>query len=346
MNVREDSMLRLLTSLLVGLAISPALAQTKEPLVLRDAGSFHLGGRDAAITGKPIREVNVGGATQQLDPNGTYIVEQMYVQYLLPQNRKSKVPLLMWHGGGLTGVTYESTPDGREGWQTMFVRKGWDVYVSDAVERGRASWAMSEVYGGEPVFTTLRYPWESYRFGEPGSWNDDPAKRRLYPGSQFPNEAYENLVKQIVPRWTTTNNAIMAAYNHLVEKVCPCVLLVHSQSGTFGYEAALAHPDKVKALVIIEGTIRGNVETAAKVKGVPILVLYGDNVEKSKMFSTQRENNIKMAALAKAAGGSIEIVNLPDLGIRGNTHFMMMEKNNAQIADIVEKWLVGKGLTD
>jgi hypothetical protein len=98
--------------------------------------------------------------------------------------------------------------------------------------------------------------------------------------------------------------------------------------------------------VIVEGTIRGNAETVAKLKNVPILVLYGDNVEKSRMFSGQRENNIKMAELAKAAGGSIEIVSLPDLGIRGNTHFMMMEKNNAQIADVINEWLVKRGLYD
>jgi dienelactone hydrolase len=121
---------------------------------------------------------------------------------------------------------------------------------------------------------------------------------------------------------------------------------VHSQSGAFGYEAALANPEKVKALVIIEGTIRGNAETAAKLKNVPILVLYGDNVEKSRMFSEQRENNIRMAALAKAAGGSVEIVNLPEIGIKGNTHFMMMEKNNAEIADVIEGWLKRRGLTE
>ena len=206
---------------------------------------------------------------------------------------------------------------------------------------------MPEVFEGDPVFLTVeRAHGNGWRFGDPGSWDPDPAKRKPYPGSQFPLEAYDNLIKQIVPRWTTTNKAIMAAYNQLVDKVCPCVLLVHSQSGTFGYEAALAHPDKVKALVIIEGTIRGNAETAAKLKDVPILVVYGDNVEKSKMFSGQRENNIKMAALAKAAGGSVEIVNLPDLGIRGNTHFMMMEKNNAQIADVINEWLVKRGLYD
>jgi pimeloyl-ACP methyl ester carboxylesterase len=331
---------------LIALAGSPAMAQTKEPLALREMGSFHIGGRHVEISGKPVREVDIGGARQKLDPNGTYIVEQMYVQYLLPQTRKGQVPLLMWHGGGFTGVTYESTPDGRDGWLNMFVRKGWDVYVSDAVERGRAGWAMPEVFEGEPVFLTVDVPWSGWRFGDPGSWDPDPAKRKPYPGSQFPLEAYDNLIKQIVPRWTTTNKAIMAAYNQLVDKVCPCVLLVHSQSGTFGYEAALAHPDKVKALVIVEGTIRGNAETAAKLKNVPILVLYGDNVEKSRMFSGQRENNIKMAALANAAGGSIEIVNLPDLGIRGNTHFMMMEKNNAQIADVINEWLVKRGLYD
>jgi pimeloyl-ACP methyl ester carboxylesterase len=332
--------------ILFALAGSPAMAQNKEPLALRDMGSFHIGGRLAQISGKPVREVSIGGTTQKLDPNGSYMVEQMYVQYALPQNRKGKVPLLMWHGGGFTGATYESTPDGREGWLNLFVRKGWDVYVSDAVERGRASWAMPEVFEGEPVFLTVNVPWSGWRFGDPGSWDADPAKRKPYPGSQFPLEAYDNLLKQMVPRWTTTNKAIMAAYNQLVEKVCPCVLLVHSQSGTFGYEAALAHPGKVKALVIVEGTIRGDAQTAAKLKDVPILVLYGDNVEKSPMFSGQRENNIKMAALAKEAGGSIEIVNLPEVGIKGNTHFMMMEKNNGEIADLIQKWFAGKGLVD
>jgi len=34
-----------------------------------------------------------------------------------------------------TGVTWETTPDGREGWLNYFLRKGWAVYNSDAVER-------------------------------------------------------------------------------------------------------------------------------------------------------------------------------------------------------------------
>jgi hypothetical protein len=120
----------LLITALLTLAGSAASAQNEEPIALRDIGSFHLGGRYVNISGKPTREVTIGGATQTLNPNGTYLVEQMYVQYLLPQNRKGKVPLLMWHGGGFTGVTYESTPDGREGWLKML--------ISSSVRRRRA----------------------------------------------------------------------------------------------------------------------------------------------------------------------------------------------------------------
>src|SRR4051795_10480576 len=269
-------MRRILLGMILCCAAMPALT-ADEDIVLRGMGSFHVGGRVAEVSGKAVRMIvrQPGGPQTKLDPNGQYMVEQMYVQYFLPRQRKGKLPLLMWHGGGLTGVTYESTPDGREGWLNMFVRNGWDVYVSDAVERGRAGWAMPEVFEGEPVFLTVNVPWSGWRFGDPRSWDADPAKRKPYPGSQFPLEAYDNLIKQMVPRWTTTNKPIMAAYNQLVDKVCPCVLLVHSQSGTFGYEAALANPDKVKALVIVEGTIRGNADSAAKLKDVPILVVYG-----------------------------------------------------------------------
>ena len=112
-------------------------ASAAEPIALRDMGSFHVGGRLVEISGKPIKEITFapGGVPAKIDPNGTYQVEQMYVQYFLPANEKGAYPLLLWHGGGLTGATYETTPDGREGWLNYFLRKGWSVYNSDAVER-------------------------------------------------------------------------------------------------------------------------------------------------------------------------------------------------------------------
>jgi len=65
------------------------------PIALRDMGSFHVGGRDVKITGKPVREVvfTPGGVPAKVDLNGTYSVEAMYVQYFLPANRRGAVPL-------------------------------------------------------------------------------------------------------------------------------------------------------------------------------------------------------------------------------------------------------------
>ena len=119
--------------------MSATLANAAEPIALRDMGSFHVGGRLVEISGKPVKEVTFtpGGVPAKVDPNGTYQVEQMYVQYFLPANEKGAYPLLMWHGGGLSGVTYETTPDGREGWLNYFLRKGWSVYNNAAAPAGR-----------------------------------------------------------------------------------------------------------------------------------------------------------------------------------------------------------------
>lgn len=43
-------------------------------------------------------------------------------------------------------------------------------------------------------------------------------------------------------------------------------------------------------------------------------------------------------------GGDATLIHLPDIGIYGNSHFLMQEKNNRQIADIIAKWLAEKGL--
>jgi hypothetical protein len=155
---------------------------------------------------------------------------------------QGKLPLLMWHGGGLTGVTYETKPDGQPGWLNYFLRQGWDTYISDAVERGRSG--LDRQFKGDPVFLPLGDPWERFRVGPSGSWNDDKAKRAIYPGVQFPLDAYEQFMKQGVPRWVTTDEQIVAAYIELVDKVCPCVVLVHSQAGTFGFRSPRRGPTR------------------------------------------------------------------------------------------------------
>ena len=75
-------MRRLVIVSALSLAAASAYAQSKEPIGLRDMGSFHVGGRVIEITGQPIKEVvfTPGGVPAKVDPNGKYQVEQMYVQ--------------------------------------------------------------------------------------------------------------------------------------------------------------------------------------------------------------------------------------------------------------------------
>ena len=338
------------------LAAAPALpitagAQTVPPaatplLALRGMGSFHIGGREAEVSGQPVREVVLvpGGLPARIDPNGSYQVEAMYVQYHLPEPQRGGVPLLMWHGGGLTGVTWESTPDGNEGWQQFFLRRGWEVYVSDAVERGRAGWAMyPAIFDGEPIFLTKQNPWERFRIGAgPGSWRT----RTQLPGSQFPADAYDNFMRQIVPRWVTTDAAQLAAYGELLQRVGPSVVMAHSQGGLFACRAAQAHPDRVRALVLIEpaGSGETTAEALAALRDIPVLALYGDFIDQDRRWSVLRARGLEFYRKLREAGGSVEVVNLPERGIRGNGHMLLMERNNAEIAALIQDWLAAKGL--
>jgi hypothetical protein len=301
------------------------------PFALRDMGSFHVGGREVVISGRPVKDVvfTPGGVPAKVDPNGTYLVESMYVQYFLPARKRGEIPLLMWHGGGLTGVTYETTPDGREGWLNYFVKQGWDVYNSDAVERGRAGWAMfPDIFKSEPLFLP----------------KDEPFQRFRMAGSQFPQQGYDNFVRQIVPRWTSTDDAIIAAYTALVDRVCPCVILFHSQAGQFGFKVAQARPDKVKALIAVEPAGQGDPKLADRLKGIPTLFVYGDFIEQDKRWPTIRRNGVAFGEAMTKAGGKVEVVDLPKAGIKGNSHMLMMDRNNLEVAALIQQWLQKQGL--
>jgi pimeloyl-ACP methyl ester carboxylesterase len=332
----------------VALVTALLAACAQAPIALKDMGSFHVGGREVVISGKPVKEVvfTPGGVPAKVDPNGVYQVEQMYVQYFIPQDQRGALPLLMWHGGGLTGVTYETTPDGREGWLNFFLKRGWAVYNSDAVERGRSGWAMyPDVFKGEPVFLTKEDPFVRFRIGVgPGSYSRDVSRMKTYPGTQFPLEGYDNYTKQLVPRWTTTDDAIIAAYTELVDKVCPCVVLIHSQAGQFGLRVAQARPDKVKALVLVEPAGVGDPRQVARLKDVPILAVYGDNIESDSRWPKIRANGVQFLEEVRKAGGRIEVVDLPRIGIRGNSHMMMMDKNSDQVAGVIQDWLQRQSL--
>jgi hypothetical protein len=104
------------------------LQKAKSPLVLDSQGSFVVGGQNVAKNA-----VDVGGAAP-----GHITIKQLYVEYMIPSGA-NKVPVVMIHGGGLSGKSFQTTPDGRMGWNEYFVRQGHPVYNVDQVARARSS---------------------------------------------------------------------------------------------------------------------------------------------------------------------------------------------------------------
>jgi len=197
----------------------------------------------------------------------------------------------------------------------MFIRNGWDVYISDAVERGRSGFAPPEIWLDPPLHLTKANPFERFRIGPRAGWNSDPAKREPYPGNQFPAEAYDNFTKQFAPRWTGTDDAVIAAYVALVDKVGPSILMFHSQAGAFGFKVAEARPDLVKALIAIEPAVAGDAALAGRLKHIPTLMVYGDYIARDSRWPHMHRLGLAYAACLRAAGGIVDVVNLPEAGI-------------------------------
>jgi pimeloyl-ACP methyl ester carboxylesterase len=345
---KEAAMRAISMSLTAAFAMAATSLPTLADYMVKEVGSFHVGGRTAALSGMPTKDVvfSPGAPPIKVDPNGEFAVEQMYVQFVKLAQPKAKVPILLWHGGGLTGVTWETKPDGKPGWQQFFLNAGYDVYVSDAVERGRASWARyPEIFKSEPMFRTKQEAWELFRIGP--SYEIGGA-RVAFEGQQFPIEAFDQFAKQGVPRWVTNDAATQSAYDALVEKICPCIVVVHSQGGSFGFNAALTAPDKIKALVAIEpsGAPDPSKVDLGKLKGVPHLIVWGDFRDKVAVWQRIQVPPTKYRDALAAAGGKADVFDLPVMGVKGNTHMMMMDRNSDEVAKLVHDWIVKQGLVN
>lgn len=322
-------------------AMTPASAD----YFVKEIGSFHIGGRVETLAGLPSREfvATAGAPSITVDPNGEFEVGQMYVQYVKLARPKTRFPILLWHGGGLTGVTWETKPDGKPGWQQFFLNAGYDTYVSDAVERGRASWARyPEIYNSEPFFRSKKEAWELFRFGPR---YEDGGARTVFAGEQFPVEVFDQFMKQGVPRWASNDAATQRAYDALVRKVCPCIILVHSQGGNFGFNAALNAPDKVKALVAVEpsGAPDPTKVDVTKLKGIPHLIVWGDNLDKNEIWQKLQPQVVRYRNALVSARIKADVLDLPALGIKGNSHMLMMDRNSDQIAAMINSWLMKQG---
>lgn len=329
-----------------------------EPLVIQEQGSFTAGGTIMTAPGTfdPRKPTRPAGQTFRGD--------HVYAFYQIPVKPR-KHPIVMWHGFGQFSKTWETTPDGREGFQTIFLRRNFSTYLIDQPRRGNA--------GRSTVEAIVRpSPDEQFWFGQfrVGVWPD------YFDGVQFSRDpaVLDQYFRSMTPDtgpidFDVNSNAVAALFG----KIGPGILVTHSHSGGMGWATAMKTAN-IKAIVAFEpgssfvfpegevpadipssfDTVKGvptSISNFEKLTRIPIVIFYGDNIPVAPTDIPTQDAwraRLQMARLWRDTvnrhGGDVTVVHLPEIGIRGNTHFPFSDLNNVQIADLVSKFLDDKHL--
>lgn len=308
------------------------------PLSIASQGSFFVGGRDVSST-------TLSSVPRHV-PVGTITVDQMYVHYEIPADAGNRYPLTLIHGCCLTGKTWETTPDGRMGWDEYFLRKGYPVYVVDQAARGRSAFDPSSINaaktgkmkpGDLPLLFSAGHEaaWSVFRFG--------PKYPDVFPGMQFPLEAQDEFWKQMVPDWSEalpTPNPTVPDLSLLAQRLNGTILISHSQSGIYPFQAATIDTQGIEGIVVLEPGECPDAHRDMRVFAkIPILVLFGDNIKGSPRWAPRLKQCRAFVHAANIAGINAELILLPEVGIHGNSHMMMQDKNNLQVADWMLDWI-------
>jgi hypothetical protein len=358
-------LLAITVSMLMTACASTKGSRSNGQLTIQEQGSFAVGGTVITAPGTfdPIKD-GAFNPVAQSSAGQTLHGDHAYVFYQVPKNAR-KLPLVFWHGHGQSAKTWETTPDGREGYQNIFLRRRFPVYLVDQPRRGRAARST------KPVNITAA-PDEQLWFGifRLGSYPD------FYPGVQFSKdpEALNQFYRQMVPNAGPYDAQVnIDAVSSLLNKIGGGILLTHSQSGGPGWRTALKNTN-VKAIVSFEpggDFIFPEGETPASIKlsgrtvtpptvpvadfmkltKIPILIYYGDNIPDQSSLNPGQEQWRAFLAMAKQFrdvvnhhGGDVTLVHLPEIGIKGNTHFPMSDLNNVEIANHLSQFLKKKKL--
>lgn len=351
-----------LSSLICTIGISTNLyAQKKnKPFYIAEQGSFAIGG--TVIT-------NPGEFDLQkpLNPDGqTLHGDHAYVFYQIPAKRK-KLPLVFLHGAGQSKKTWESTADGREGFQNIFLRRHYPIYLLDQPRRGEA--------GRSTVSTTIsttadeQFWFTQFRLGNYPTY---------FENVQFPQDpiALAQFYRQMTPNTGPFDaKVISSSISTLFNRIGEGILITHSQGGGPGWLTAISN-SKIKAVVAYEpysgflfpegdlpepiqstglfGALKGEVIPLAdflKLTKIPIVIYYGDNIadKASDIWNMDHwRSGLEMARkwvnTINKHGGNAAVVYLPDLGLRGNTHFPFSDLNNIEVANVLSHWLKNNGL--
>jgi len=347
-----------MAAFLAGPAVAKDASKPKiEPLTIQAQGSF-------AVGGKVITNPGTFNPKQPKAEGQTLHGDHAYVSYQVPANPQ-KLPLVFLHGAGQFSKTWGTTPDGREGFQNLMLRRHFPVYLVDQPRRGGAARSTAPT-------NIAATPDEQFWFGlfRLGTWPD------FFPGVQFSRdpEALDQFFRQMVPNTGPFDMEVISdAMAALFSKIGPGVLITHSQGGGPGWLTAMKNPN-VRAIASFEpgsgfmfpegevpppmpssaGSLEGMaipLEKFMALTKIPIVIYYGDNIPEEPTDLPGQDNwrvRLKMARLWRDAvnrhGGDVTVVHLPEIGIRGNTHFMFSDLNNAEIADQMVRFLEQKGL--
>ena len=342
----------------IGILSATASFGFQKPVTIKEQGSFMAGGTVVTSPGeyKDSEPTNFDGETLHGD--------HAYVFYQKPVKAK-KNSIVFLHGYGQSGKSWESTPDGRDGFQNIFLEKGYSTYIVDQPRRGRAG--QSTVPRNLTARPDDQLWYNNFRIGQ---WPN------IYDNVSVPRdkESREQFFRQMTPDTGDFDQKVISdAMVKVFEKSGNGVLVTHSAGGGPGWDTAIAS-DKVKGVIALEpGTFpfpKGKLPEVEKTtspfpaKGyevsdaefkkltkIPIVVYFGDNIPTELTDNWGLDNWRIRVNLAKKwekmmneAGGDVKVVMLPDIGIKGSTHFMMADLNNREVANAMEKWMKEKGL--
>jgi hypothetical protein len=313
-------------------ALTAASSTQAAPIVIERQGAFEAGG------------------TVLRDGDRTLSCDHGHVEYQIPVNARA-IPLLMWHSSSTK--VWQSRWDGGEGYQSIFLRRGFAVYLWDGPRIGRANWGC-ETYTYKPYIGRDQQNFGAWRLGE--KYPD------FFPGVQFPTRdpaAWEQATRARYDEFDTIPNAQLEsdAAAKALDRMGPTVLLTNSAGGMRALLTALKS-DKVKAIVAYEnpgyifpsdmkdipkegrfGPVIVSPEAFSKLTRMPIQLVFGDNLDKSPQWADFAATARKFVEVVNARGGKAELLLLPSVGLRGNTHIPFADLNNVAVADQLSLFL-------
>ena len=332
---------------------SSTAAPAADVLSIAEQGMFSSGGR---VT-DPVPG-DYDATTNWLDaarPGNTAHVGHANVLYQRP-TEETGLPMVFLHGYGQSRMGWMTTPDGREGWDTLFLRDGHSVFLVDQPGRGEAGAATEMTMDG--MLDAWAEDSKAYKPGDQAWYTHFRIGRiapERYEGSQFPegDEAQDQFFRQMTPNTTSFDQAgIAAAMGEVMADVKDMtgqksIFVTHSQGGAVGWDVPV---ENIAAIVAIEpgGTPQPGSEQYQRLldADIPIVVYFGDyidngpeDIQSTGFWKNMRDGALAFAEQYNADGGNATVVDLPKEGITGNSHFMFQEMNNDVIADHVEAWI-------